>query len=121
MLVNKLIFIFVLFFSLAAYGVDNRLISVRDQKFYKELEELIAKDEQYIMDHLRTPQFFEQTRLQIRMDVAKTKHILYDNFYGTPSVQHPLVRKKLIEIFSKEIIAERDLLELETLVHKIKG
>lgn len=88
--------------------------------FYRELQSQLVEDENQIIEHLRKPRIFEQSKLQVRTDVLKTKQILYKNFYNTESVQSPLVRRKLVEIFKKEIIEAHDLTELQALVDKVK-
>lgn len=48
--------------------------------------------------------------------MLNVKQTLYANFAGTPSIQSPLVREKLLQIFKKDIITPGDLSELEALV-----
>lgn len=44
------------------------------------------------------------------------KKTLYANFYNTPSVNSPLVRQKLLQLFQKELITTGDLAELQAIV-----
>lgn len=46
----------------------------------------------------------------------ETKHMLYSNFYDTPSIQSPEVRKKLLNIFKANEVTTDDLQDLQTAV-----
>lgn len=121
----KPLFIFVLaLFLLPAkpvYSADNRFMSESEASvFYKRLQSEMIKDENRLVELVKKPNLFVQTKIQIQMDTLKTKQILYKNFYDTPSVHNPDVRRKLEQIFKKEVIAERDLAELQSIVQKIK-
>lgn len=50
--------------------------------------------------------------------MLNVKKTLYANFIGTPSLESPLVRAKLLQIFQKDLITPNDLSELQTLVQQ---
>lgn len=56
---------------------------------------------------------FEFENAYTMLNVKKT---LYANFVNTPSLQSPLVRAKLLQLFQKDLITAGDLAELEALV-----
>ena len=56
------------------------------------------------------------TQFENAYTMLNVKRTLYANFVGTPSIKSPLVQKKLLQIFQKDIITQADLSELEALV-----
>ena len=47
---------------------------------------------------------------------AGTKQILFDQLYGDPVMDSPIVRSELLDIFRKEIITEKDLNGLKSVI-----
>lgn len=91
--------------------------------YHQQLQAEIQRAEDRITQVMResdAPGHIITTADRIRLETSATmmevKKTLVGNFAGTPSLQSPLVREKLLSILKKDTITSADLLELQNLV-----
>lgn len=91
--------------------------------YYQQLQAEIQKADDYttkVMKDSNAPGHIispvDRMKLETAATMMEVKKTLVGNFAGTPSLQSPLVREKLLNILKKDIITTADLLELQHLV-----
>jgi|GEM_PF-3416425 len=98
-----------------------------EQAFYEKLQDQLTLAEARVHEFLKR-KGQNQTVLthqnQIAIEHARqaltVKHMLYSNFFNTPSIESPEVRKNLLEIFQSDEITIDDLQNLQNAVFKWK-
>jgi len=91
--------------------------------FYEQLQDELAASENQVhalvMEKANNRTIFTHQR-QIMLESAKsamqTKYTLYSNFYQTPSIQSPQVRRILLNIFQSDEVTTDDLQNLQSAV-----
>lgn len=93
--------------------------------FYQTLQSEIQKQAQFVQSLAKGVESNKQVSTDasvIRFENANAmlnvKKTLYANFYNTPSVNSPLVRQKLVQLFQQEMITPADLSELQAIVNQ---
>lgn len=56
-----------------------------------------------------------------KMNSLEVKQILYKKFQGSSSIKNPAIRAKLLELFKKPIVAEKDIKDLQTFIDQQKA
>ena len=121
----KKLFLF-LFCCVTLFAAINPLPFTEEdeQDFYEQLQDELQDSQKrlhdMVMEKAKNRSVFTHGR-QVMLDSARnameTKHTLYSNFYGTPSIQSPEVRKRLLDIFQSDEVTTDDLQDLQTVVY----
>lgn len=93
--------------------------------YYHQLENAIAKEEQKVKalqdkasSRTQMPMWIDKLELEQAIIMLDVKRILYNNFKGTPSMDSPIIRDKLLSLLNQDNISEGDLAELQSLVNR---
>lgn len=99
-----------------------------EAQFYQQLNEELAKDHKDILNLenqvIQKKEDFGgdfKKEFQDKINSLVAKKTLYEKFQQAPSLQYPAVRAKLLEIFQKPVIEEKDLQELQTVIDLAKS
>lgn len=99
-----------------------------EAQFYQQLNEELAKEHKDILNLenqvIQKKQGFGgdfKKEFQDKINSLVAKKTLYEKFQQAPSLQYPAVRAKLLEIFQKPVIEEKDLQELQAVIDLAKS
>ncbi|CCB86608.1 putative uncharacterized protein [Parachlamydia acanthamoebae UV-7] len=113
--------------TLRAANISSVQAQADEQNFYKQIEDLIAKDQKHLQEvqdraYSRTeaPMWATKVELEQAIIMLDVKKVLYANFKNTPAIQSPLVREKLLSLMRKDNITMSDLAELQSLTEREK-
>lgn len=56
-----------------------------------------------------------------KINSLEVKQILYKKFQGTASLKNPAIRAKLLELFQKPVVTEKDIKDLQTFIDQQKA
>lgn len=91
--------------------------------FYQTLQAEIQKQAQFVnslANQAASKSTITSDAMVARFENANAmlnvKKTLYANFYNTPSINSPLVRQKLVQLFKQEMITAADLSQLQAIV-----
>lgn len=94
--------------------IDNYLQNLQ-KEIQKQQTQVDALKNQLERTDVVTPGYVV-TQFDNAYTMLNVKKTLYANFVGTASIQSPIVRAKLLQIFQKDIVSPGDLSELQALV-----
>ncbi|MBS4168275.1 hypothetical protein PARA125_000909 [Parachlamydia sp. AcF125] len=113
--------------ALQAAHPSSLSFQAEEQIFYKQIEDLIAKDQKRLQElqeraysRKKVPMWSHKVELEQAIITLDVKKVLYANFKNTLSIESSLVREKLLSLMRKDNITMSDLAELQALTEREK-